>query len=131
MENEKKLTVLVVDDTKSNIDILVGLLDIEYDIRVAINGKGALEAVAKSPPDIILLDILMPEMDGYTLAKHIRNDSRLAGIKILMHSSLSNESTMKLSSSVGADMHVSKLDPPKLADAIIQLLDIKDIRRIA
>lgn len=67
---DSKLKILVVDDTKSNIEVLEGILSPVYDVYVALDGKKALDLVKKINPDIILLDIMMPEMDGYeTLAK--------------------------------------------------------------
>jgi putative two-component system response regulator len=57
--------VLVVDDVEENIDILVDALSQNYEVAVAMDGKAALEAVAEEMPDIILLDIMMPEMDGF------------------------------------------------------------------
>lgn len=58
-------TVLVVDDTVENINVLRGALSGEYMVRAATNGKMALKVAEKSQPDIILLDIMMPEMDGF------------------------------------------------------------------
>ena len=62
----KQHTVLIVDDTPENIDILVGILKNDYLLKVANGGSAALEILAeKEKPDIILLDIMMPEIDGY------------------------------------------------------------------
>jgi len=67
---QEKFKVLVVDDTKTNIEVLEGILSSEYDVYVALNGKKAIELVPKIKPDIVLLDIMMPMMDGYeTLTK--------------------------------------------------------------
>ncbi len=65
--------VLVVDDTETNIDIIVDTLGDLYDLSVAMNGKSALELIEKDPPDIILLDIMMPEMNGYQVLEEIKN----------------------------------------------------------
>lgn len=62
---ENKKTILVVDDTETNIDILLELLSDRYDILVALDGESALEIVQVDKVDLILLDIMMPEMDGY------------------------------------------------------------------
>ena len=59
-------TVLVVDDTPDNLVLMSGLLKDEYRVKVANSGERALKiAISDSPPDLILLDIMMPEMDGY------------------------------------------------------------------
>jgi two-component system glycerol uptake and utilization response regulator len=61
---EAKQTILIVDDTETNIDILLDILN-AYDIVVAIDGESALEIASEDNPDLILLDIMMPNMDGY------------------------------------------------------------------
>ena len=71
----KKPVVLVVDDTIANIRILDDLLRGEYTVRVATNGATALRLALSEPrPDIVLLDIMMPDMDGFTLCRHIREE---------------------------------------------------------
>lgn len=67
-----KPTILVVDDTPTNIDMLKGILYHNYLVQAAINGKMALKIIEKKKPELILLDIMMPEMDGLALAKEIR-----------------------------------------------------------
>jgi len=64
----------------------------------------------------------MPEMDGYVLTKHIKSDSRFAGIPVIMHSSLSSEANQQLGRSVGVDDYVPKFEPHKLAATLTQLL---------
>ncbi len=65
MKELSDCTVLVVDDNETNVDILVDTLGEIYDVAVAMDGLSALEAVEENPPDLILLDIMMPGMDGY------------------------------------------------------------------
>ncbi|MCB1777270.1 MAG: response regulator, partial [Candidatus Competibacteraceae bacterium] len=65
MHDLSECTLLIVDDTETNLDILVeALADITEDISVAMDGPSALDTVQNSPPDLILLDIMMPGMDG-------------------------------------------------------------------
>jgi len=71
---------------------------------------------------LILTDVEMPEMDGYVLTKHIKSDSRFAGIPVIMHSSLSSEANQQLGRSVGVDDYVPKFEPHKLAATLTQLL---------
>ena len=83
-----KKTVLVVDDTAENIDLLVAALRDEYLVKAAINGEMALKIVEKSPPDIILLDIMMPGIDGFEVCRRLRSNPRLAEIPIILVTAL-------------------------------------------
>jgi putative two-component system response regulator len=69
-----KQTVLVVDDTPENIDVLVGTLKEIYNVKAAINGSMALKIAKQSPPDIILLDIMMPGIDGYEVCRQLKGN---------------------------------------------------------
>ena len=82
MKNSKS-TLLVVDDTATNIDILVELLGKKYDLVVAINGSGALEAVEENKIDLILLDIMMPVMDGYEVCERLKQQDSTKNIPII------------------------------------------------
>lgn len=70
--SSKKKIVLLVDDEKDNIDILESMLKDEYDILYALSGKRAIEIAKKYEPDIILLDIMMPELDGFDVCKLLK-----------------------------------------------------------
>ena len=76
--------VLVVDDTPENIDLLRGMLSTQYKIKAATTGKKALQIAVKDPqPDIILLDIMMPEMDGYEVCRRLKQDPNTAPIPVI------------------------------------------------
>jgi adenylate cyclase len=79
----EKQTILVVDDTPENIDILVGILKTEYKVKAAPNGEKALKVAEKSPPDLILLDIMMPVMDGFETCKRLKDNPELKEIPII------------------------------------------------
>jgi len=64
--------VLVVDDTEANIDLLVEALGDDYELMVAMEGEEALEMVLEEPPDLILLDIMMPGMDGFEVCEKLK-----------------------------------------------------------
>jgi len=84
-------TVLLVDDTLENLDVLDELLsDQGYEVRRALNGPMALRAVAADPPDLILLDIMMPEMDGYQVCEQIKKTEATWDIPIIFISALSD-----------------------------------------
>ena len=70
-------TILVVDDTAENIALLVEILRDDYQVKAARNGEQALKIAGLSPPpDLILLDIMMPGIDGYEVCRRIKNDPR-------------------------------------------------------
>jgi putative two-component system response regulator len=83
-EETNKQNVLIVDDEPGNIRILMELLSANYQIRVATNGETALEiAMSKNPPDLILLDIMMPGMDGYEVCKRLKENSSTHRIPVI------------------------------------------------
>lgn len=82
MENNKH-TILIVDDVATNLDLLKGLLVENYSVKVANNGLLALKIVRKSPPDLILLDIMMPEMNGYQVCEELKRDPQNCEIPII------------------------------------------------
>jgi len=82
-------SILVVDDTPANLQVLAGMLkDRGYKVRPVLSGKLALLAAQRDPPDLILLDINMPEMNGYEVCEHIKADDTLKGIPIIFISAL-------------------------------------------
>jgi len=73
-DDPPKSLILIVDDTPKNIQLLGKILSNHgYDIAIATNGKQALSIVAKKPPDLILLDVMMPEMDGFETCQKIKS----------------------------------------------------------
>ncbi len=105
-----KQTVLVVDDTPENIAILSSLLRGQYRTKVAINGASALEIAASNDdrPDLILLDITMPEMDGYEVCRRLKDDESLRDIPVIFLSAL-NETVDKVKAfSAGGIDYVTK-----------------------
>jgi putative two-component system response regulator len=76
-------TVLIVDDTKTNVDVLVQALKKEYKIGVSLNGRDALCFARANKPDLILLDIVMPEMDGFQVCKKLKSDPETRDIPVI------------------------------------------------
>ena len=75
-DHAKKSLVLIVDDVGTNIDVLKGILHENYDVKFALNGKTAIEIASKEPhPDIILLDVMIPEMNGYGVCAKLKQDA--------------------------------------------------------
>ncbi len=86
--NSKQYTVMVVDDSELDIDILIECLSDAYSVRVALDGPSALENIQRDPPDIILLDILMPGMDGYEVCRRIRQEKKTKDVLVIFVTSL-------------------------------------------
>ncbi len=85
-------SILVVDDTPANLQVLTGMLkDRGYKVRPVPGGKLALQAAQRDPPDLILLDINMPEMNGYEVCGHLKIDDRLKGIPVIFISALTEQ----------------------------------------
>ncbi len=87
--SDRPANILVVDDTPANLQVLAGMLkDRGYKVRPAPGGKLALLAARRDPPDLILLDINMPEMNGYEVCEHLNADHALKGIPVIFISAL-------------------------------------------
>lgn len=81
-------TILLVDDDASNIDLLVALLEDKYDLFVALNGQDALNFATKHTPDLILLDIMMPEMDGFEVCRRLKENDATSKIPVIFLTAL-------------------------------------------
>jgi two-component system, sensor histidine kinase and response regulator len=81
--------ILLVDDTLNNLKVLSRVLTVQgYQVRKALSGKMAIQACQMVPPDLILLDILMPDMDGYAVCQELKADQNTAGIPVIFISAL-------------------------------------------
>ncbi|EIC23572.1 HD-GYP domain-containing protein [Thiorhodovibrio frisius] len=91
MNQAATASILIVDDNQENIDVLKGMLSGHYGIRVATSGRLALK-IARSgkPPDLILLDVMMPEMDGYEVCQQLKADERTQSIPVIFVTALSD-----------------------------------------
>ena len=101
-------TVLVVDDTEANVDILVDALGDMYDVSVAMDGESALETVQEEPPDLILLDIMMPGMDGYEVCERLKADPQYAKIPVIFLTALTEISNKTRGFKIGAVDYITK-----------------------
>lgn len=110
----EKPTVLVVDDTPSNLALMNRLLKDHYNVRVANNGEAGLKlAAAGSPPDLILLDVMMPEVDGYEVCRRLKADSKLRDIPVIFLTALSEPQGEEKGLALGAADYLSKpISPP-------------------
>ena len=116
---DEKHTILIVDDTEENIDILVAALE-EYDLRVALDGESALEDIEREHPDLILLDIMMPGIDGYEVCRRLKADDDLHNIPILFITSLAESENEKQGLLLGAVDYITKPFNPVLVRARVK-----------
>jgi serine phosphatase RsbU (regulator of sigma subunit) len=100
--------VLIVDDVKANVDMLVEALRGEYKLSVALGGEAALRAVEKSPPDLLLLDIMMPGVDGYEVCRRLRADPGSREIPVMFLSSLEDVQDKARGFELGANDYLTK-----------------------
>jgi two-component system, sensor histidine kinase and response regulator len=119
-------SILAVDDTPDNLILLEAILSEEgYEIRTAEDGASALRSIEASPPDLILLDVMMPGMNGYEVTRHIRKNSALPFIPILLITAFDQSSAVE-GLDVGADEFVRKpVDPEELLARVRSLLRLK------
>ncbi len=103
-----KCTVLIVDDIKANIDILVATLDSEYEVSVAMDGESALEIVNTDPPDLILLDIMMPDIDGYEVCRRLKSEPKTIDIPIIFVTAMSEIENKTKGLELGAVDYITK-----------------------
>jgi len=105
-------TILIVDDTVSNLDILDELLS-EYDIISSISGKEALEITEEEKIDLILLDIMMPDMDGYEVCKKLKANEQTKDIPIMFITAKTDENSIEKAYDIGGIDYITKPFKPK------------------
>jgi DNA-binding response OmpR family regulator len=102
-------SILVVDDAPANLQVLAGMLkNCGYKVRPVPSGKMALLTARIGPPDLILLDINMPEMNGYEVCEHLKADDRLAGIPVIFISALTEQMDKVKAFAIGGVDYVTK-----------------------
>lgn len=100
--------VLLVDDTKTNIDILVQTLKDDFKLGVALNGRKALDYISRNPVDLILLDVLMPEMDGYDVCCKLKENPATRDIPIIFITAMDSPEHKTRGFEMGAVDYITK-----------------------
>jgi len=110
-----KPTVLVVDDAADNLEVISGLLKGLYKVKVAANGEKGLQiARSDSPPDLVLLDIMMPEISGYEVCTQLKADPATHHIPIIFLTALSSAEDERKGLELGAEDYVTKPISPAI-----------------
>ncbi|MCZ6874761.1 MAG: response regulator, partial [bacterium] len=108
-DSDASATLLIVDDEPTNISVLQGMLaSTGYRIMTASNGRDALEAISHAPPDLILLDLMMPEMDGFEVCWQVKASPQWQNIPIIIITALEEVTDYTLALDCGADDFMTK-----------------------
>jgi sigma-B regulation protein RsbU (phosphoserine phosphatase) len=100
--------ILIVDDVKANVDVLVHALRDEYKLAVALDGEAALRSVDKAVPDLVLLDIMMPGIDGYEVCRRLRAAEATRGVPVMFLSALEDVANKTRGFEVGGNDYLTK-----------------------
>jgi CheY-like chemotaxis protein len=123
----KKEKVLIVDDEPLNIELMEGILSKDYKVIKASSGIEALIKVEKTLPDLILLDIMMPNMNGYAVCKNLKSSNKTKSIPVVMITALKEHEDKMKAIEAGADDFVSKpIEICELGVKVKSLLRAKD-----
>jgi len=117
--------ILVVDDDAVIQQLIEVNLELEgYEVDKASNGQEALDKVAQDAPDLILLDVMMPRMNGRDVCRLLKSDPKTASIPIIFLSARAQDMDVEAGLELGADAYVTKpFDPGQLLDTISELLN--------
>ena len=117
--------ILVVDDDEDSLKITCNILSAKgnYEVNTLLDSSLAMDTIKADKPDLVILDIMMPKVNGFMLTKQIREDSSLASTKIIVYSAKIFEVDKKKAISLGADAYITKLlESDKLIETVKQLL---------
>jgi len=129
MMSDVKSVVLVVDDISENIDVMIGILENDYVVKMALDGAKALEIATKEPqPDIILLDIMMPGMNGYEVCTKLKQDVSTSNIPVIFVTAVDDLKGELKGFEVGGMDYITKPVIPEIVLARVKThLKIKEL----
>ena len=116
-ETRQMKNILIVDDTVENIEILNGVLKNDYTIQATLSGAEALALVEKRAPDLILLDVMMPDMDGFEVCKRLKQNPMLKDIPVIFITALTDVFNEEHGFEVGAVDYITKPAKPAIVKA--------------
>jgi sigma-B regulation protein RsbU (phosphoserine phosphatase) len=122
----EKATVLAVDDTPENLDVVKGLLSDDYVVKAATSGGMALKIIEKQKPDLILLDIMMPGMDGYEVCRRLKENDETRDIPVIFLTAMEQTTDEAQGFELGAADYITKpVNPPILKARVRTHLALK------
>jgi putative two-component system response regulator len=110
----KRHTILIVDDTVDNLHVLTALLKDSYNVKAAKSGEQALKVAFADTPDMVLLDVMMPEMDGYETIRKLKENVRTANVPVIFLTALKSEADESKGFGLGAVDYISKPISPSI-----------------
>jgi sigma-B regulation protein RsbU (phosphoserine phosphatase) len=126
-EKTDRKTILAVDDTPENLDVVKGILARDYIIKVAINGPMALKIAEKKPPDLVLLDVMMPGMDGHEVCRRLKANPATRDVPVIFLTAMDQTKDEADGFSLGAADYISKpVNPPILEARVKTHLALKE-----
>jgi sigma-B regulation protein RsbU (phosphoserine phosphatase) len=126
-DRKARKTVLAVDDTPENLDVVKGILASDYTVKVATNGHMALKIAETQAPDLILLDIMMPEMDGFEVCRRLKAESGTRDIPVIFLTAMDQTTDEAAGFEVGAADYITKpINPPILEARVRTHLALKE-----
>jgi len=131
INNTSKKLILVVDDTPDNILVLGDILRSKYEVKAAPRGEKALQIANADPkPDMILLDIMMPVMDGYEVCRRLKADAATANIPVIFITAKNEVSDEQIGFEVGAVDYITKpVSPPRVLARVATHIELAEKRR--
>jgi len=126
--SDRRPRILAIDDAPVNLRLLEAVLKDEFEVQIATSGPMGLAMAGASPPDLILLDVIMPEMDGYETCRRIKIDSRLAVIPVIFVTSLTESKDESVGLALGAADYITK--PVNLKVALLRIRNLLERERL-
>jgi len=119
----KRKTILVADDEPHIIELIQLILGSRYKLVCVENGEQAMEQLVKIRPDLILLDVMMPKVNGFEICEKLKGDKKTSNIKIAMLSAMTQERDIMKGLKLGADYYLTKpFDPITLEEQVSKMI---------
>ena len=116
-------TILIVEDNPVNMDLMIQLLEEDFNLILAVDGSEAIEMTASRKPDLVLMDMSLPEIDGYEATQRIKSDSQLCKIPVIGLSAHAMSGDAEKAKKAGCDAYLTKpVDFDQLFDALDRFL---------
>lgn len=127
MPSDRAARILVVDDDPASVEVLRECLEAEgYEVETAADGEGALKTVLAIPPDLVLLDVAMPRMDGFEVCQRLRAEAATASVPILFVTALDADEDKEKAVQAGGDDFVTK--PVVLVEVVARVKSLLRVR---